>query len=380
MNWIIKQNENQDKNIDSSKIKETGIIGSLRWWYEALVRGYGGYACDPSNSECKFDYDTYEKTKNIEDGLEKVCPVCRLFGCTGWSRRFRLEIKDAQKIPLCLSATSKSDYRHTKLDNLWWLKQIYKKSEKVFFDDNICIEIHTINKINENFDEEDIRNMVLFLFAVISKQGSIGAKIQNGFGVFDIVTVIDKNRLSRGLEKTKELAEIKQGGQVNFPSFNDFFSLTYSVSNDSIYIQPEKFFGTLNSLLKNRFVPSGFSIKYDLRKKIKNDSTPCKAICSNFEYLCKGENEKMVRKTISRFLFGSDKDKFSAKINFTHLYKDKENENYLLNVFGFVPNKVSFENKTLEFNIRSIKNILYIEFGNPYNEEYGVSCLSEVIK
>jgi len=120
--------------------------------------------------------------------------------------------------------------------------------------------------------------------------------------------------------------------------------------------------------------------KQIFRKKIKNDSTPCKAICSNFEYLCKGENEKMVRKTISRFLFGSDKDKFSAKINFTHLYKDKENENYLLNVFGFVPNKVSFENKTLEFNIRSIKNILYIEFGNPYNEEYGVSCLSEVIK
>ncbi|RLG37609.1 type III-B CRISPR module RAMP protein Cmr1, partial [Methanosarcinales archaeon] len=32
-----------------SKIKETGIICSLRWWYEALVGGFGGYACDPTS-------------------------------------------------------------------------------------------------------------------------------------------------------------------------------------------------------------------------------------------------------------------------------------------------------------------------------------------
>jgi CRISPR-associated protein Cmr1 len=26
-------------------LRETGIIGSLRWWYEALIRGLGGTAC-----------------------------------------------------------------------------------------------------------------------------------------------------------------------------------------------------------------------------------------------------------------------------------------------------------------------------------------------
>ena len=78
---------------ECNKIKETGIIGSLRWWYEALVRGLGGYACDPTDSTCQFDYKKYHATGNVEDGLHDVCDACRLFGCTGWSRRFRIEIE-----------------------------------------------------------------------------------------------------------------------------------------------------------------------------------------------------------------------------------------------------------------------------------------------
>lgn len=64
------------------RLHETGLIGSLRWWYEALVRGLGGYACDPtSDDRCP------EK-----DG--KHCAACELFGCTGWARKFRLRVLD----------------------------------------------------------------------------------------------------------------------------------------------------------------------------------------------------------------------------------------------------------------------------------------------
>lgn len=61
------------------RLHETGIIGSLRWWYEALVRGLGGYACDPTSDDRCPD----------EDG--KHCVACELFGCTGWARKFRLQ-------------------------------------------------------------------------------------------------------------------------------------------------------------------------------------------------------------------------------------------------------------------------------------------------
>ena len=81
-----------------SKIKETGIIGSLRWWYEALVRGLGGYACDPtSERRCELDQKRFQKAiregKSIQEALnEQICPACQLFGCTGWSKRFKLEV------------------------------------------------------------------------------------------------------------------------------------------------------------------------------------------------------------------------------------------------------------------------------------------------
>jgi CRISPR-associated protein Cmr1 len=63
------------------RLHETGLLGSLRWWYEALVRGLGGSACDPTdNSPCR------------DDGH---CAACELFGCTGWSRKFRLRVTDS---------------------------------------------------------------------------------------------------------------------------------------------------------------------------------------------------------------------------------------------------------------------------------------------
>jgi len=67
------------------RLHETGLIGSLRWWYEALVRGLGGYACDPTEQTCIYDTD---KSHN---GL---CLGCQTFGATGWSRRFRLDVVD----------------------------------------------------------------------------------------------------------------------------------------------------------------------------------------------------------------------------------------------------------------------------------------------
>ena len=87
-----------DANGKCETLKETGIIGSLRWWYEAIVRGLGGYACDPTSSgKCELNYrefnEALNKGKSIQEALdEQICPACQLFGCTGWKRRFRIYI------------------------------------------------------------------------------------------------------------------------------------------------------------------------------------------------------------------------------------------------------------------------------------------------
>jgi len=67
----------------SDQLHITGILGSLRWWYEVLVRSVGGHACDPTTHTCIYDHD------KLHNGL---CDVCLIFGTTGWARRFKLVV------------------------------------------------------------------------------------------------------------------------------------------------------------------------------------------------------------------------------------------------------------------------------------------------
>ncbi|WP_041082093.1 type III-B CRISPR module RAMP protein Cmr1 [Thermotoga profunda] len=89
-----------DAKGENNTLKETGIIGSLRWWYEALVRGLGGYACDPTSGDrCSLDQmkfkEALKKGKSEQEALnEQICLVCQFFGCTGWSKKFVLRILD----------------------------------------------------------------------------------------------------------------------------------------------------------------------------------------------------------------------------------------------------------------------------------------------
>jgi len=62
----------------------TGLLGSLRWWFEVLVRGLGGAACDPSVDGNRCPTNEGQR-----------CLVCELFGCTGRARKFRFDVRDS---------------------------------------------------------------------------------------------------------------------------------------------------------------------------------------------------------------------------------------------------------------------------------------------
>jgi len=76
----------------TDRLHETGLVGSLRWWYEAIVRGLGGYACDPTKKDHRCEYNP----KDRRSPEEQLCAACYLFGCTGWARKFRLRVLDEQ--------------------------------------------------------------------------------------------------------------------------------------------------------------------------------------------------------------------------------------------------------------------------------------------
>jgi CRISPR-associated protein Cmr1 len=84
--WVLKAQSpiwTGDADRNGAHTIPTGLLGSLRWWFEVLVRGMGGSACDPAYSDGR-----------CPDKNEKHCVVCELFGCTGWARKFRFDVLD----------------------------------------------------------------------------------------------------------------------------------------------------------------------------------------------------------------------------------------------------------------------------------------------
>ncbi len=158
------------------RIHETGIIGGLRWWYEAMLRGTGGQVCDPLSGEngrgCRFDANDSRPPK------EQLCAACFLFGCTGWRRRFQLRIDGAAKP--AWSPPQGLNVRPPDRNRGWFLPPGH-------------VGEATLNFIG---DTEALNHLgVLLLF--LEQWGTIGAKPQLGYGVFRIMDDRERERLSR---------------------------------------------------------------------------------------------------------------------------------------------------------------------------------------
>jgi len=155
------------------RIHETGLLGSLRWWYEAIVRGLGGEACDPSTGKCRFDAEAYEKSQadNERQRLRDagLCDVCQVFGATGWRRRFRLEIgKDTTK-QAWTPPPDMLNVRPPDRTRGWYLPP------------------GRVGQVTMRFMGDDqALALVAALFRFLERWGAIGAKPQLGYGVFAV--------------------------------------------------------------------------------------------------------------------------------------------------------------------------------------------------
>jgi len=140
------------------RIHETGIIGSLRWWYETIVRGLGGEACDPSQHQCGYAPD------KPHQGL---CDVCRVFGATGWQRRFRLEVSTQDE--LAWAENTSLNLKPYGRDRGWFFNpgRVGSVSITITGDDGVLAELSA-------------------LFRFLETWGHLGARPQLGYGLFQI--------------------------------------------------------------------------------------------------------------------------------------------------------------------------------------------------
>lgn len=201
----------------NTTLRETGIIGSLRCWYEALIRGLGGTACDPTNTNCEGD---------------NHCDACELFGCTGWARKFRLEVE--------------------------------KKN------DNETIDLRFIEMREMKNIEWSLLNKTI---KIISNYGAIGGKIAEAeYGLIELISndlksyTVDKAQINEYLKRKGSNIEKPNISRFIFIKDNLEYPLVKEIKNTLNYLKGQKnkakrYFYKTYQKKPNRFFTYGESVE-----------------------------------------------------------------------------------------------------------------------
>ncbi len=351
---------------DSISIAETGFLGSMRWWYEGIVRGMNGYACDPTEDDavkrCKFDQDAYKNAisngKNVDEalkeGLKDVCAVCRLFGCTGLAKRFRIEISGLKTLPLFF-VTHQGVYA----TNGNWLFRIFggqelggqkkgrgMETEFIFRNSTLwSSDPFDISFLSIHGDEEKNLHILYYLLWVISSLGALGAKSQNGFGQVKVLNGLNNEIVESGKRYVKEeiqRSKKKENNEEHF-NLNNFFSIKYEIKDPAPYEGIGRIVGRSPSNFDYRsfFIPCAFDIRY--KSSARNPFTG-----RGKDFGMRSFFKERLNPKITSDLFGRvGNSKSASKIHVSHLFKEAPNEKYYLKVWGYVPKTVGVDLKTV---------------------------------
>jgi CRISPR-associated protein Cmr1 len=254
-----------DIDRSSPAAKESGLIGSLRFWSEGLVRRYGIPVCD-AQDRCKK-----------EQGL---CLVCRTFGATGWARRFRIELSGLSAVPVFFRASPKVASVSGN-----WLWQIFGadktggEKRKLGANTEYSFGVSALWNVKPfeitiipraDAPPEAIGLLALALLRA-AEWGGLGAKTQYGFGqvilepnqTFEKKLALADAFLEKHASFDKALPTPVSGAFTVHP--DRFFSLLYELNSDPF--REGVNIGRVPSGFDNSYIPCSFDIryKYELR-------------------------------------------------------------------------------------------------------------------
>jgi CRISPR-associated protein Cmr1 len=197
---------------NSNRVQETGIIGSLRWWYEAIVRGLGGNACDPTTHHCGFDEKAFARP-NTDDPADwraalnqaGLCDACQAYGATGWAQRFRLRLRGGKT--LGYSGVLNIRPRGSQQNRGWYLLP------------------GLIGKLGGMIVPRpyyDSAMLVIPLFFA-ERWGALGARTQHGYGVTNVELSKKKHAISMDQAMFDHLPTGQQTPDKGLPSLRNMF-------------------------------------------------------------------------------------------------------------------------------------------------------------
>ncbi len=360
-----------DARGECKELKLTGLLGSLRWWFEALVRGMGYKACDPtSDNKCKLELRNPEEFSKI---YERICPVCYLFGTTGWKARFSVEVGESNLKKLYCS-NLKIKLSDTQRE--WYYKSglMGKAILKFRYNDMVIGEIKN-DKSKFITMENTFPSILKILLYLISEYGMLGAKTAFGYGVVNFK--INENDIQikndwEIFEDYLKLFDKKFKEEIkNFPNLRDMFFVKFDVdvnksmgniiqkikkdvnkSMDNLFQKIKKFYfyqdgiieGNIDKWKDNNWCITSPLVRKVIRKEIK----------TNF----------LENKDLRHFLMGKvagKNTKFSA-IQVSHVYKN--NEKFQFRIFGWLPDKElkSKREEVLKVLTQLFSNVPWAEF------------------
>ncbi|HOI25575.1 MAG TPA: type III-B CRISPR module RAMP protein Cmr1 [Caldisericia bacterium] len=316
---------------NSETLRDTSLIGSLRWWYRQLL-----------------DLSESKDTQNEDE----------LFGTTENSRAFRLVSTDAENIDLYFKS-NKTVYQ----SNSHWLYSIFGAEKhngskekkgiisyydfgelKAIFNCKSEIKIKLIALKNY---ETTLANLA-FLMDFVTNYGALGAKTQYGFGYGKWINP-DLQRIKEGytqfiLDKNELL-------------FNKrFISLSFSIQNSAMdkYNKELMIIGRKeNESIKaydRKFVPTAYDIRYSFRKGEKEIN----GISGAIKYKLKND---ITKKDLSMLI--GDKNKIKSRINVSSVYYDDDQAKWFLKIWAFLPPTLDISKEELVRVIIDQVNVMF---------------------
>lgn len=306
------------------RIHETGFIGSLRWWYEAIVRGLGGDVCDPTS-----DIPGDRCPRNSEN----YCQVCQLFGATGKRRQFRIRLGGGKALfeGNAHNILIPSGRIHQNNRAGGW----YLMSESVTGAD-IPLSIIPLSTVN-------VSSHLRPVLSLIDRHAAIGAKVSNGYGVVHFYE-------NGQAVQARTFSDLPRGSrparQHTLPDIRDCFFAKIrfqTPTNNSNWWQnikgiAEAWAGQVTDDGQTVNVYHRNQARGHLQSVVQDELLPLAPAVRNYLRFRWFPTLFRSDRTLERYLFGhtSQQENIASKINISHAYR-LDDGNWEFRVWGWIP-------------------------------------------
>lgn len=317
-----------DTKRECKEIRETGILGSLRWWWEAILRGIGADVCDPMEPSCQGN---------------NHCAACHLFGCTGWGKLFRLRISN----PEVAVAGTRSFPLVNSRGNRWELKAGMRTRQ------NQWLTLSILPLKREEFRKADL--CLKLLLTLQHRWAGMGANTQHGFGTIallpdSLLTEDEREEAFKCLMELKDRWKIFNPDRDGFPNLTEMFFCRIRLDGSNVQSKKDlasdisdtfegKEKDALNYSGELPFLPTSYRIRSLIRNWFRDKAILIKHSISLPSFRTPRDEQGFLRE-IRHFYNGAagGGNPMGSKIHVSHLFKEGGGPWEML-IWGWIPSQ-----------------------------------------